>query len=75
MERKDFQIELASHQLGDLIRSIVNSDEVNTRDTKVKFADIDQSPATCDAYLIERAIRNLYYNALKYAKGEVSLSF
>lgn len=75
MERKDVQIELASHDMDELIRSVINSDEVDKNNFRVNFSMPGNPIATCDAYLIERAIRNLYYNAIKYAKGEISLSF
>jgi len=77
LERADMALNLAAHDFTKLIPAI--SDYVR-RDVKAKLdieCDIqsDASAVVVDAHLMEAALKNLLYNASRYAKSRIVVTF
>jgi two-component system OmpR family sensor kinase len=77
LERADLALNLSAHDFTTLIPAMVESVQGDVR-TGVGIAASVQSDATrviCDIHLFESVLRNLLYNAGRYAASRVRVSF
>ena len=77
LERADFALDLGTHDFGTLLPALTQAmrgDVPPELDISVHL-DGAATHVTCDLHLIESAVKNLLYNAARYAKREVRLSF
>ena len=77
LERADLALNLSEHNFTALIPAIVESVQSDVR-SGVTITSIVQSDATrviCDIHLLESVLRNLLYNAGRYAASRINVSF
>ena len=77
LERADVTLNVNSHNFTALIPAIAESVAHDVRSDLHISADV-QSDATavrCDVHLIETVLRNLLYNATRYAKHSIKVAF
>jgi signal transduction histidine kinase len=77
LERADFELNIDAHDFAALLPAVVAA---ATRDLEARIAvDIqvtgEASQVRCDMHLIETALKNLLYNAGRYARREIRVSF
>ncbi len=81
LERADFALNLTPHNFTEVIRSIIDHMDYTGRQQnrpELQFAlcapdDVDN--VVCDGHLMERVVKNLLYNAAKYAKKQIRVTF
>ena len=76
LERAEISPNLAAHDLAALVPAIVDHVHADTRADLRMTAQVrgDAAAVVCDAHLFETLLRNLLYNAARYARGEVRVS-
>jgi signal transduction histidine kinase len=77
LERAEVAINLAPHDFTLILPAITESVARSAPGSLHVACDVDAaaSRVVCDAHLIETVLRNLLYNALRYARGRVVVSF
>jgi two-component system OmpR family sensor kinase len=77
LDRAEVALNFGVHDLTLMLPAIVESIKRDSR-TELTFR-CEVSPKatqiTCDAYLMETVVRNLVYNAVRYARGHVGVTF
>ena len=77
LERADVNLNIDSHNFTTLIPAIAESVARDTRPDLRISADVDSTATAvrCDIHLMETVLRNLLYNATRYAKQSISVTF
>ena len=77
LERADLTLNLAEHNFTSLIPAIVESVKHNMRADVAITAQVqsDATRITCDVHLFETVLRNLLYNAGRYAASRIGVTF
>jgi two-component system OmpR family sensor kinase len=77
LERADVTLNVNSHNFTALIPAIAESVAHDTRPDLDISADVqsDAAAVRCDVHLIETVLRNLLYNATRYAKHSIKVAF
>jgi two-component system OmpR family sensor kinase len=77
LERADLALNLAEHNFTMLIPAIVESVKQDLRAgiEITALVEGDASRVVCDLHLFERVLRNLLYNAGRYAKSRIGVTF
>ncbi|TQV75999.1 hypothetical protein FKG94_15425 [Exilibacterium tricleocarpae] len=76
LERADFSLHISEHRLAEILAAIVEHTNREAGDgVHIRFHTVVPAmPVSCDLHLMERLAKNLIYNALKYARTQVSVS-
>jgi signal transduction histidine kinase len=77
LERADMSLNLGTHNFTTLIPAIAEYVRRNARPEVRMHAAVqsDADKVLCDIHLLETVLKNLLFNAARYAKHEVSISF
>jgi signal transduction histidine kinase len=77
LERADFTPNLAEHDFTSLIPAIIESVKQDLRPGVAITGQVgsDASRVVCDLHLFERVLRNLLYNAGRYAATRIGVTF
>jgi two-component system OmpR family sensor kinase len=77
LERADLTLNLAPHNFTALLPAIVESVKSDLRPDLVVTTDVaaDSTHVICDVHLFETVLRNLLYNAGRYARGRIGVRF
>jgi two-component system, OmpR family, sensor kinase len=77
LERADVSLKVHAHNFTTLIPAIAETVGRNTRPDLQISADIqgDAQEVRCDAHLMETVLKNLLYNAARYAKRSIGVTF
>jgi two-component system OmpR family sensor kinase len=77
LERADLALNLAEHNFTRLIPAIVESVKHDTRPGIVIAAQVqhDADRVVCDVHLFESVLKNLLYNARRYASSRINVTF
>ena len=77
LERADLSLNIGAHNFTTLIPAIAESVRRNAR-PEIRMRSAVQSDADkviCDMHLLETVLKNLLYNAARYAKRDIRISF
>jgi len=77
LERADLSLNIGAHDFTTLIPAIAESVRRNAR-PEIRMRSAVQSDADkviCDMHLLEAVLKNLLYNAARYAKHDIRISF
>lgn len=77
LDRADVALNIGSHDFTSLVPAIADYVRSDTR-PQVRIRTQVQEEATrvlCDAHLMESVLKNLLYNAVRYANSEVAVTF
>jgi two-component system OmpR family sensor kinase len=77
LERADMSLNIGAHNFTTLIPAIAESVKRDAR-PEIRMSSSVQSDADkviCDVHLLETVLKNLLYNAARYAKHEIRVSF
>jgi len=77
LERADMKLKLGTHDFAALIPAIAESVRRNCRpglDVSIEVS-AEGHGVVCDLHLIESVVQNLLYNAVRYARREVRVTF
>jgi two-component system OmpR family sensor kinase len=77
LERADLSLHIATHNFTKLLPAITDYVRNDVRPDIQMCAELsgDTDNVVCDLHLIETVVKNLLYNAARYAKREVHLAF
>lgn len=77
LERADVSLNIGTHNFTTLLPAITEFVRKDARPDIQMCAELsgDTDKVTCDLHLIETVVKNLLYNAVRYAKREVHLVF
>ena len=77
LERAEVALNLEAHDLTTILPAIVESVRRSTHTAIELRCDVDarSTAVVCDAHLIETVLRNLLYNALRYARTLIRVRF
>jgi two-component system, OmpR family, sensor kinase len=77
LERADLALNLAEHNFTSLIPAIVESVKHDTRPGIAIAAQVqsDADHVICDVHLFETVLKNLLYNASRYASSRINVTF
>ncbi len=77
LERAEVALNLADHDFTTMLPAIVDSVRRSTRTALTLDCEVDPAATRvrCDAHLMETVLRNLVYNALRYARERVVVRF
>lgn len=77
LERADLSLNLAEHNFTSLIPALVESARSSLRPELAVTANVqsDADHIICDIHLLESILKNLLYNAGRYAKAQISVTF
>jgi two-component system OmpR family sensor kinase len=77
LERAEVALNLAEHDFTLVLPAVVESVQRGTRPELAIACDMANGATLvrCDAHLIETVLRNLLYNAIRYAKQQIRVSF
>jgi two-component system OmpR family sensor kinase len=77
LERADLALNLAEHNFTRLIPAIVESVKHDTRPGIAIAAQVqnDAEHVVCDVHLFETVLKNLLYNARRYASSRINVTF
>ena len=77
LERAEFALNIAPHDFTAIVPAVTESVKRGARQelTIACEADAGATAVVCDAHLIETVLRNLLYNAIRYAQRQVRVSF
>ena len=77
LERADMSLNIGAHNFTTLIPAITESVRRNARPEIHMCAAVqnDADKVICDMHLVETVLKNLLYNAARYAKHEIRVSF
>jgi signal transduction histidine kinase len=77
LERADLSLNLCGHNFTSLIPAIVESIKSSARPDLAITSQVqsDADHIICDVHLFESVLRNLLYNAIRYAAGQIRVTF
>lgn len=77
LERAEVALNVSEHDLTLLVPSIAESVRRDSRQDLVVRCDVSDAATAvpCDAHLMETVLRNLLYNAVRYANREIRVTF
>jgi two-component system, OmpR family, sensor kinase len=77
LERADVALNIAAHDFTVLVPAIVDSVRRDARpEVRIRTQVAGDARAVpCDMHLMESVLRNLLYNAIRYARGQVAVGF
>lgn len=77
LERADLSLNLAEHNFTTLIPALLESARSSLRPELALTANVqsDADHIICDIHLFESILKNLLYNAGRYAKAQISVTF
>jgi signal transduction histidine kinase len=77
LERAEVALNVASHDFTQVLPAICDSVRRTARETLAIECSVarDATSVACDAHLMETAIRNILYNALRYARQRIRVDF
>ena len=77
LERADVALNMGRHDFSVLIPAIAESARLDTGRNRHVVTDIqgNSRQVVCDVHLLESAYKNLLYNAMRFAKREVRVTF
>ena len=77
LERADVVLNMGRHDFSELIPAIAESARANLRPDRLVTTAIRGSAGqvVCDVHLLESAYKNLLYNAMRFAKRDVRVTF
>jgi signal transduction histidine kinase len=77
LERADLSLNLSEHNFTSLIPAIVESVKNGARPELSITAKVqdDADHVVCDVHLFETVLKNLLYNASRYAAGQIAVTF
>jgi two-component system OmpR family sensor kinase len=77
LERADVVLNMGRHDFSELIPAIAESARSNSRPDRHVVTDIRgyTGEVVCDVHLLESAYKNLLYNAMRFAKRDVRVTF
>jgi two-component system, OmpR family, sensor kinase len=77
LERADVVLNMGRHDFSELIPAIAESARSNLRPDRHVVTDIQGTTGqvVCDVHLLESAYKNLLYNAMRFAKRDVRVTF
>ena len=77
LERADVVLNMGRHDFSELIPAIAESARSNSRPDRRVVTDIqgNAGQVVCDVHLLESAYKNLLYNAMRFAKRDVRVTF
>jgi two-component system OmpR family sensor kinase len=77
LERADMSLNIGTHNFTALIPAITESVRRDARPDIRMYAEVngDTDKVNCDLYLFESVLKNLLYNASRYAKHNVRVTF
>jgi two-component system OmpR family sensor kinase len=77
LERADLALNLAAHNFTSLIPAILESVKSSLRPELAITANVqsDADHIVCDVHLFESILKNLLYNAGRYAKAQINVTF
>ena len=76
LERAEVALNLAPHDFTAILPALTESVRTSTRTPIEMRCDVDPSATrvVCDAHLMETVLRNLLYNAVRYARAHIVVS-
>ena len=77
LERAEMALNMGQHDFTLVIPAVTESVKRGARNDLVMSCDVaeDSKSVTCDAHLIETVLRNLLYNATRYANQRIHVNF
>jgi len=77
LERADVALNMGRHDFSELIPAIAESARRDAGNNRQVVTDIhgDTGHVVCDVHLLESAYKNLLYNAMRFAKHDVRVTF
>jgi two-component system OmpR family sensor kinase len=77
LERAEMSLNIGAHNFNNLIPAITENVKRDARPDIRMCAEVlgDATNVNCDVHLLESVLRNLLYNASRYAKREVRVTF
>lgn len=77
LERAEVALNLAEHDFTTILPAVTESVRRTSRTSLALRCEVDPvaTRVRCDAHLMETVLRNLVYNALRYAREEVAVRF
>lgn len=77
LERAEVALNVATHDFTQILPAICDSVRRTAREELAIECSVarDATAVACDAHLLETAIRNLLYNALRYARRRIRVGF
>jgi two-component system OmpR family sensor kinase len=77
LDRAEFTLNAGAHDFTALVPAIADDVRRDTRTEVLIRTDVqdDAREVLCDVHLMEGVLRNLLYNAVRYAKHEVAVTF
>ncbi len=77
LDRAEVALNIGVHDLTVMLPAIVDSIKRDARADLTFRCEVSPKAThiTCDAYLMETVVRNLLYNAVRYARGLIGLTF
>jgi len=77
LERAEVALNVGEHDFTVVVPAVTESVKRSTRNDLVMSCDVADNArqVTCDAHLIETVLRNLLYNATRYANQRIRVSF
>jgi len=77
LERADLALNLAAHDFTKIVPAVADYVRRDTRPDLAILCDVqaDATEVMCDAHLLETALKNLLYNASRYASQKIQVAF
>lgn len=77
LERAEVALNMGAHDLTLMLPSVAESVRRDSRDDLIVRAEVSSSATAvpCDAHLMETVLRNLLYNATRYARRQIRVTF
>jgi two-component system OmpR family sensor kinase len=77
LERADMSLNIGAHNFTALIPAITEYVRLDARPDIRIFAEVhgDAEKVSCDVHLLELVLKNLLYNAARYAKSDIRVAF
>lgn len=77
LERAEFALNIAPHDFTTIVPAVTESVQRGARpDLTIAYeVEARATAVICDAHLIETVLRNLLYNAIRYAQRQIRVSF
>jgi two-component system OmpR family sensor kinase len=77
LERAEVALNIAAHDFTAILPAVTESAKRGARpDLEIRCeVDSEARAVVCDVHLIETVVRNLLYNAIRYAAGRIRVSF
>jgi signal transduction histidine kinase len=77
LERAEVALNIATHDFTTVVPAVTESVKRGARaDLEIRYeVDREAKAVVCDVHLIETVLRNLLYNAIRYANRQIRVSF